>query len=857
LIISRSLWLLNAFLSTGKRWHYVLIPAFFLTGIQSNYAQTIISTDSTAVIKSDTLIADSLALGDDLKSKVKYSAEDSIIYDLANDKVYLYGKALMDYEDIHLSADYIELNFDTKTLFSKGLPDSSGIIAGTPVFKQGSEEFKSETITYNFDSKKGRITGISTTEGDSHISGTTVKKQPDNTTYIRNGYYTTCDNPHPHYYIYSNKIKVIPDNKIITGPANLVIADVPTPLFVPFGFFPNKKERTSGILFPAYGQSDRGFYLQNGGYYFGLSDHIDAALTGDIFTLGSWRTNVQSNYAWRYRFNGNMSLNYSHIRYSEPELPDFQVQKDFFIRWNHSQDPKANPNHTFSTSVNAGSTSFYRNNLSNINNFLTNTFQSSVSYSKIWPGKPYSFSSSLNHSQNTQTGVINLSLPSANFSVSRISIFKHRGNGPVRWYEKTGISYSASVLNTISTNDSLIFKKGWEKDFRYGMQHSIPVSTSIILLKYFTLSPSVNYAEKWYLQTTRKRYLVENDSLITYTKDGFRAARDVSAGASLNTRLYGLLQFRKGKIAAIRHVFTPAVSYAYKPNLVSEKQGIYRYYPSATGDAIRYSIFEGTVFGGPSDGRSSVLNFNMDNNLEMKVRQKTDSAVNLIKVKLLESLAAGVSYNLLADSFPLSNIGLSARTVLFNKVNVDYSASFDPYAVNETNQRINRTEMDANSRLARFTNGNLSVSTSLFNKQKVYKSTKGTEQELKNINKHPDEYVDFTVPFSLNIAYNAIFKARESVLAGEQRISHTTRFSGDISLTPGWKATFNSGYDFSNEQWSTTFLGFYRDLHCWELRFNWVPFGQQQRYDFQINVKSSVLQDLKLTKKSNPALETF
>ncbi|MEP7264925.1 MAG: putative LPS assembly protein LptD [Bacteroidota bacterium] len=804
----------------------------------------------------DSLVADSLLLGADFKSQVKYTADDSTVYDLANDKVYLYGNAYMEYTDIKLNANYIELNFTDKVLFAKGLPDSSGSISGKPVFKQGSEEFHSETMTYNFETKKGRITQISTQEGESYIKGETVKKLPDNTTFIKNGLYTTCSEEHPHYYIYSSKIKVIPDNKILTGPANLVIADIPTPLFIPFGFFPNKKGRSSGILFPAYGQSDRGFYLQNGGYYFGLSDHFDAALTGEVFTLGSWKVNAQTNYSWRYRFNGNLITNYSRLITSERELPDYRIDKDFFIIWNHSQDAKARPNSSFSANVNAGSSSYYQNNLSSVNNFLTNTFNSSISYSKIWPSKPYSFAASLKHSQNTQTKSVSLNLPSATFNVSRIYPFKKSiSKGDVRWFEKIGVSYSSSFENIINTYDTLLFKQGWEKNFMYGLQHNIPISTTIVLLKYINISPSINYAEKWYLETKRINYNLQEDSIITSQKQGFRAARDMSLGASLGTSIYGLLQFKHGKIATIRHVIRPSISYAFKPNLVNEKQGIYRYYPSSTGDAIKYSIYDGAVFGGPSDSKSSVINFNIDNNLEMKWKQVTDSSINLKKIKLLESLAIGTSYNLLADSFPLSQIGLSARTVMFDRLNIDYSASFDPYSTDINNNRINDLELDENGRLARFLNSNLSASINLTHRNKEYSSNVGSEQEMKEINTHKDEYIDFNVPFNLAIGYNAFFKSEETTVAGEKRITQTIRFNGDLSLTPSWKVTFNSGYDFTGKQWSTTYLGFFRDLHCWELKFNWIPFGLQQRYDFQINVKSSVLQDLKLTKKSKPSFD--
>lgn len=838
------------FLLTGRCW--LVLSAIFFT-----FDAVCQSTDSLQVsTERDSVTVDSLQLGDDFKSLVKYTADDSTVYDLGNDKVYLYGNAYMEYTDIKLNANYIELNFTDKVLFAKGLADSTGTIVGKPVFKQGSEEFHSETMTYNFETKKGRITQISTQEGESYIKGETVKKLPDNTTFIKNGLYTTCSEEHPHYYIYSSKIKVIPDNKILTGPANLVIADIPTPLFVPFGFFPNKKGRSSGILFPAYGQSDRGFYLQNGGYYFGLSDHFDAALTGEVFTLGSWKINAQSNYSWKYRFNGSLATSYSRLITSEKELPDYRIDKDFFIIWNHSQDPKARPNSSFAANVNAGSSSYYQNNLSSVNNFLTNTFNSSISYSKIWPSKPYSFAASLKHSQNTQTRSVSLNLPSATFNVSRLYPFKRAiSKGDVRWYEKIGVSYSSSFENVINTYDTLLFKQGWEKNFMYGLQHNIPISTTIVLLKYINISPSINYAEKWYLQTKRVTYDLEDDTLITSQKQGFRAARDLSLGASLGTSIYGLAQFKKGKIAAVRHVVRPSISYSFKPNLVNEKQGIYRYYPSANGDAIKYSIFEGAVFGGSSDSKSSVLNFNIDNNLEMKWRQVTDSSINLKKIKLLESLAVGASYNLLADSFPISQIGLSARTVMFDRLNIDYSASFDPYVMDINNRRVNKLEFDENGRIARFINSNVSASINLTHRNKQYNSKLGSEEEIRDINSHQDEYIDFTVPFNLAIGYNAFFKSAETVLAGEKRVTQTIRFNGDLSITPSWKITFNSGYDFTGKQWSTTYLGFFRDLHCWELKFNWIPFGLQQRYDFQINVKSSVLQDLKLTKKSKPSFD--
>ncbi len=802
-------------------------------------------------ISADTLTADSLILSDELKSKVKYHARDSTVYDIEGERVFLYGEAQITYDDIELNADYIELNFGNKNIYAKGLPDSSGAIAGLPVFKQGKEEFKSNEIKYNFESKRGKITDITTKDGDSFIHGETVKKDPDNTTYIKNGYYTTCDLPHPHYYIAAQKIKVIPNNKVVTGPAEMYIADVPTPFAIPFGFFPNRQGRASGIIFPTYGESTQlGFFLSNGGYYFGLSDHFDLALTGDIYSRGSWRANATSVYATKYRYNGNFSLNYSLTKTSQQELPDYSEEKGFFIRWTHVQDPKARPNSNFAASVNAGTSSFYRNNLSSSNNYLTNTFSSSVSYSKSWPGKPYSFSSSLTHSQNTITREINLSLPSANFSVSRQTPFKRKELvGQERWYEKIGVSYNSSLQNSISTYDTLLFKKESLDKFRYGIQHSIPVSTSFNVLKFFTVSPSIAYNERWYLQTINKKYLVAEDSLVTDTIAGFKAARDFGFATTINTRVYGMLQFKKGKIAAIRHVMTPAIGYSWRPDFSESKWGSYKTVQvDSTGKTALYSIYESSIYGGPSAGKVSAISFSLDNNLEMKTRQYTDTAVVMKKVKLLESLSANASYNFAADSLKLSNISLSGRTTIADKLGLSFSGSFDPYVVNDSGVRINTYEFEQNNRLARLTNGNISVNYTIIGKKKEYKSDKGTTAELNSINNNPEEFLDFNVPFNLAIGYNLYYSKSPNT---EKQISQTVNFVGDIQFTQNWKVNFNSGYDFKQKDLSYTSVGVVRDLHCWEMRINWVPFGFQANYYFQINVKSSVLQDLKLSKKND------
>lgn len=810
------------------------------------------SKDSLSMMTGDSVpLADSLLLADDFKSKVSYHAEDSIVYDLDTGMVYMYGKAWMTYEDIRLEADYIDIDFNTKVLSSKGVPDSTGAIVGKPLFKQGTDEFYADNIRYNFTTKKGKITEVTTRDGDSYIHGAVVKKQPDNSTFIKDGYYTTCDDPHPHYYLKSNKIKVIPNNKVVTGPADLYIMDVPTPLAIPFGFFPNKKGRASGILFPQYGESQAlGFFLKNGGYYVGLNDHFDLALTGDIYSRGSWRTNAYSNYAWKYRFNGNVSVNYAYTKVSRAEFPDYSLEKSFFVRWNHVQDPKSHPGTSFSANVNAGSATFYQFNLTNANNFLTNTFTSSIAWSKGWIGKPINLSVSLTHSQNNQTRDINLSLPSATFNLARRTPFKRQlAVGGQKWYEKIGIGLTTSFINSISTKDTLLFKEGALEQFRYGIQHSVPLNTSFTFAKYFTVSPGITYNEKWYLRSIEKSWNTQTKSIDIDTLNGFKAARDFSFSTNMNTRIYGLVQFKKGKIAAFRHVMTPTIGFSWRPDF-SEKQ--YGYYKEVQRDTIgnlqQYSIFEGAVFGGPSSGKSSLMNFSLDNNFEMKVRQKTDTSETMKKVKLLESLALNTSYNFAADSLRLAPISISGRATIIDRISLNMFGTFDPYVINEDGVRLNKTEWSENKKLARFNSGNFSVNFNVLPRKKELKSDKGTTEEVDEINKSRENYLDYSVPFSLNIGYNFFFLNNVGI---PDQITQTLNFSGDVQLTPSWKINYNSGYDFKQKDFSYTSLGINRNLHCWEMSLNWVPFGFQQNYFFQINVKSSVLQDLKLTKKDD------
>ncbi len=818
------------------------------TKIKTDLVGAAFITNDSLKILTDTLGADSLKAGisNEIKSKVHYTATDTIDFDVDSEMVYMYNDAQVIYEDIELKAAYIEVNWNSKNVFSAGLRDTAGGIYGKPVFKQSNDAFKADTMRYNFDTKKGKVYNITTQQGEGYIHGEIVKKM-DESSYIKFGKYTTCELDSPHYYIGANKLKVIPNNKIVTGPAYLVINDVPTPAAIPFGMFPNKKGRSSGIVFPTYGESTQlGFFLKNGGYYFGLGEHVDMELTGDIYSLGSWAAHAYSRYANRYHYNGSVAFNYSIIKQSEKELPDYSRSKEFFIRWNHSQDAKARPSSVFSANVNAGSSDYYQKNISSANNYLTNTFSSSISFSKTF--KRGNITSAITHSQNSATKIVTLTAPSVGIGLNTIYPFmKKETQGTPRWYEKIGVSYSGNLQNQSQTPDSIFFKNEMLKRFRNGMQHTVPIATSLKVLKYFTLSPSFNYSENWYLETVRKNFV--NDSLITDTVKGFRSARRYEASAGMSTRVYGMLNFRNSKIKAIRHVMSPSVSYSYHPDFGKKKFGYYKDVQTDTlGNISRYSIFEQTIFGGPTQGKSGTIGIGIDNNLEMKLAPKSDTT-EARKIKIFESVSVSTSYNTAVDSFNWAPISLSARTTFFEKINLQGGANFDMYTRSYSGRRLNKLEINENNRLAHFTDGYMSVTFNLNQHKKNKQSNKATETELNDINKNLDNYVDFTVPYNFAVSYNLRYS--KPFLNQEASVSQTASVNGDISLTEKWKVTFSSGYDFKQKDFTYSSLGFFRDLHCWEMHLMWVPFGAQANYFFQINVKASVLQDLKLVKKND------
>jgi len=803
---------------------------------------TIVDTAKKVVSKPDTLKVSKNAIDE----QVKYQAVDSIIFVVDSQLVFLYGKAEVYYGDINLKAGEIYIDQQKNLVEAKGVLDSSGKKVDNPDFSDGSQNFKSKHIVYNTKTKKGKIKEVTTVDGESYLRGESVKKDSTDVTYMQHGSYTTCNLEHPHYYFALSKLKVIPDDKIVTGPANLVVADVPTPLALPFGFFPNRKGQANGILLPTYGQADNyGFFLKDGGYYLGINEHFDVMIRGDIYTRGSWALRTESQYAQKYKYNGNVNLSYAVFKLGEEGFPNFQKRKDFFVRWNHAQDPKANPSSRFSADVNFGTSSYNQLNATNTNDILSNTFQSSVQYTKSFAKSNLTLSA--RQSQNTATRKFDISAPELTYAVNRFYPFKRKNQvGANKWYEDIGLSYTNSTRAQLSTIDSLLYKGdvNFEKEISKGTNHVLPITTSIKLFKYFTFSPSATYTESWYLQSIRKNFDAETTSIITDTVKSFARARDLSLNTSLRTIVYGMYQFKGGPVKALRHVITPSVGFTYNPGI----SGYQTVKNEITGVSTNYSVFEGAMFGAPSQVKSGFLNMGLVNNLEMKVRSAKDTISGFKKIKIFENLSIDSRYDVLADSFQLAPMSMNLRTTPFEYMTINMNAVADPYSLDPVSgRRLDEFIAENSNDLARITSMNVAITLNLKSKQAKpqTESKNASKEELDEINRNRYQYVDFNIPWTLTMSYNFIYA--KPAYVGD--IKQTLSFSGDFNITDNWKVGMNSGFDLKQKTFTYTSMNIYRNLHCWEIRLNMVPFGFRKSYSIDINVKSSILQDLKLSRK--------
>ncbi len=840
-------------------------------------------TDSTAQAK------DTIPKGD-IETTINYSARDSMQLDLTTQEIDIYGESKIVYGQIELTADQVRVNYETNEIMAIGREDSLGNPIGDPVFKDGPEVYETKNMRYNFNSKKAIISGVVTQQGEGIMHGNKVKRDQAGNLYIDRAKYTTCNLPDPHFHIEAKKLKLIPNNKILVGPFHMRVADIPLPLGWGFGMFPMPRKQSSGIRFPTFGEEQRrGFYLRDGGYYFAINDYVDLLLLGEIYSKGSYGFKVASTYRKRYAYNGSFSLKYN--RQKGIDEGDSTIIKDFWVTWSHS--PQSKGTSRFSASVRAGTSSYNQNNPSyyDVINNINQEFSSNVSYSKSFTGTPFSMGASMRLQQNTRSGITNLQLPDLSFSMSRIYPFKSKAASARNIFQKINFSWNMTGTNRISNaplrkpsgfevanydpiNDSTVTfsASNWNilsGRAQNGIRHTLPISTSAKLFKHFTFNPSINYEEIWYGQQLNYTWLDSLNAVKIDTLKKFSRLYAYGFSTGLTTRLYGTMFFKGEKIQAIRHVMTPNVSFSYSPDFSNEKFGYYQEVQiDSLGNTRSLSRYNGFVYGAPSRGEVASLGFSLQNNLEMKVRSKKDTADEFKKVPILENFSISSGYNFLADSFNLSPFRISARTKLFNKkVDINIGATLDPYIyqldtfyVDEKgNEVISQTKVsqyawDNGKGLGQISSANLSIGTS-FNPESWENKASEVDREnlseaerseLEFIETNPDMYVDFNIPWNVRVNYNVNYTKSGFRKA---KITQSLRLTGDFSITPKWKVGYQTGYDFENKEITQTNLNINRDLHCWQLSLTWVPFGRFQSYNVTIRAKSSLLQDLKLNRQ--------
>lgn len=844
-----------------------------------------------------------------LDSKLEWAAEDSSRVDRKNSIMHLYGKARVIYEDFQLDAEYIRFDSKNNVIFARGIKDSKGKYIGRPIFKMGQEAASNaDSLTYNTKTGKGLVSGVYTEQEGGFFTGGVAKVQPDNEVHSLGQTFSTCNLPEPHFGIHFTKA-IITENKIITGPFYMEFERVPLPIALPFAFFPKPNKKSSGIILPTPGEdATRGFSLTNGGYYLALNDYWDARITGNIFTNGSYDLMLATNYTKRYKYNGNFNFSYSSNRNGLEGTDEYKPNKDFNLTWSHSQNALARPGTTFSASVNAGTSSFYANAPGTVGYSLTqistNTMSSSIAYGKVFGDGLFNLTTSLAHSQEIQSKTISLTLPDVSLNMSTISPFASKNQvGEPKWYQKLTVGYTMQASNTVNTKENLLFQKGGLNRFQNGVQHNIPISLPFNVLNYLNFNASLNYTERWYLQTIRRRNIKTETSefAVTDTVSGFKRAGEYSLSMGMSTKLYAKKEFSAtGKIRAIRHVITPQFSFSYRPDFSSSSFGYYRdemYYTNdirpgksvplpvanerdrykydSFGNRARYSIFEGSRYGGPSAGKQAAINFGFDNNVELKIASSKDTTgTGERKLAILQGLTFNGSYNFAAtDGRHLSPISFSGRSQFTEKLGINFGGSLSPYGVIDSIMTLNGVEQRVlqeslrytwkDGKLPRLTNFTMSFDYS-FNPEAV-KSKNNNMDNLKQqstqmgrtpeqaealaaISRDPNAFVDFNIPWNINISYSFNYSNPFSTRSS-RNVNNTLNFNGDFNLTPKWKIQFTSGYDFKSKAISGTSFQIYRDLHCWDLSAQWIPFGAYQSYSIDIKVKASILQDLKLSKR--------
>ena len=859
----------------------------------------IISADSTA-LQTDSLKGKK-EQKDAIDAPVFYECTDSMVWS-RNGNAYLYGAGKVRYDKIELTANVIKMNMDSSVVHATGSIDTAGMSVGLPVFTDSGTPYESDQIRYNFKSKKGYINNVYTQQGDGFIMGGKAKKDSAGIFYSQDGMYTTCDAEHPHFYVKLTRAKVRPKKDVVSGPLYLVVEDVPLPLALPFGYFPFTSSYSSGIIMPTFGdETERGFYLRDGGYYFAISDKIDLRLTGEIFTKGSWGLGASSTYALRYRFSGSFDFSYLVTKNGEKGLPDYAVGKNFRLQWSHRQDPKFRPNSNFSASVNFATSSYERSNLNSLYNPVLNSQSmrtSSVSYSHSFPGIGLTVSATMNVAQNMQDSTLSLTLPNLNVSLSKKYPFKRKKRmGEERWYEKISLSYSGQLSNSIRTKEDKVLKSNIIKDWRNGVKHNIPVSATFQLFDFINITPSFNYTERWYFQRVNQEWDYAANKVARDTVYGFNRVYNYNLSLSANTTLYGFYQpagfMKNSRVQAVRHVFKPSVSFSYAPDFGAERYGYYEtyVYTDEKGEArtVEYSPYQGSLYGIPSRGKTGSVSFSVSNNVEMKWRTKSDS---IRKISIIDELGASISYNLAAKSRPWSNLSTRLRLKLTKNYTFSFNATWATYAYtfNDRGQVVvgDRTEWSY-GRFGRFQGMSQNLSYTFNNKTltKIKNLFKGGDDEeegdvvedipeeekpdgkkkssslrsanadkAKNADVDEDGYMPFKFPWNFTVSYgitmseNTAGKINVKTMRYPYKFTQNMNFSGNIGISDNWRINFTSGYNFEYKKLTTTTVHISRDLHCFEMSCG-IVLSPYTSFNFSFRATSQMLADaLKWDKRS-------
>ena len=838
------------------------------------------------IVQQDSVKADTLVPGfrrissSAIDQKVTYSAAGQIRRDIANKKIILTDKAVVNYGTVEIKADSMIFNMSNNLLFAAGRPDTSGTMTGTPVFREGSNEFKCDELTYNFKTKKALVKNIVTKQDEGLIHSSYTKLLEDGTSNISKSTYSTCDAEIPHFYINMPKARVYPGEKIISGPGNLVVEGIPLPLVIPFGYFPiNTNRSSSGILFPSFGQErERGYSFKDMGYYFAASRYMDLSIKGDIYSNGTWLANAITNYNRLYRYSGNLNFGYASNITGYKGLENYSQSTNWRLGWAYNQDPKASPGSRFSASVNMSSSGYDRQNSYNVTDHVTTTRQSSVSYSKSWAGTPFNLSASANQSQNVRNKTVDVNLPKVSLNMARIYPLKmKRGTGKTKWYQELQFQYSSSLDNRISTYDSLLFTDQALKSSRNGFKHDAPLSIQLRPFKNFNISPSLTYSGVLYSQKIKKTWDPDASTVVKETIKGmfYGQAVNPAISAGYNPQIFGMYSFinPESRVQAIRHVIKPSVGFSYIPEIPGLSSDMYETVQNdVSGQRYEeYSVFEGNIYGTPSlSSRSGSLSFGLVNLVEAKVFEKNDTTGVAKKIQIIDNFGINTGYNIFADSMRWSPISMQARTRLLGNINISGRGNFSLYGIDSTGKTISSFALTANNKLMRLTSLGASVDMSLDQlftgreskggpglppspSSSGYASNPFAGAEDRG---HDDlglgvadryGYYKFDMPWTLNLSYSVNY----SKTALKPSITQTLSFNGSVTITKKMLMDYTSGYDFTSKAITMTQIGIRRDLHCWIMNINWIPNGSMKGWNFTIRAKASVLGDLKYERKKD------